>query len=146
MNLIFLSGACIINNDQVLLVQQSQTARHKGLWGPPAGHKKGRETMFEIAIREVKEETNLDIEVKGLVQSGIIMGTNGKISVFTLYFAFPKNTQKIKTDDPKISDYKWVTLEEVKKDKYPLRNPLLKSVLIKALTQKSSPIDSFNIY
>ena len=51
-------GCVIIENDKVLLIQQK-----KGHWGFPKGHMENGETEVQTAIREVKEETNLDVEV-----------------------------------------------------------------------------------
>lgn len=38
-----------------------------GLWGIPSGHVEVGETVSEAAIREVKEETNLDISIIKLI-------------------------------------------------------------------------------
>lgn len=57
--------AVIIFNEekQVLLQKRSDL----GLWGIPSGHIEIGETVSEAAIREVKEETNLDIRIKKLI-------------------------------------------------------------------------------
>lgn len=54
--------AVIILNEenQVLLQKRSDV----GLWGIPSGHIEIGETVSEAAIREIKEETNLDIRIK----------------------------------------------------------------------------------
>ena len=51
-------GCIIIENGKVLLIQQT-----KGHWGFPKGHVEAFETESETAIREVKEETNLDVKI-----------------------------------------------------------------------------------
>ena len=51
-------GCIIINENKVLLVRQN-----KGHWEFPKGHVEGNETEKETAIREVKEETNLDVGI-----------------------------------------------------------------------------------
>ena len=53
-------GCIIIDNNKVLLVQQNQE-----FWGFPKGHVEGDETEEETALREVKEETNLDVKILG---------------------------------------------------------------------------------
>lgn len=57
--------AVIIFNDenQVLLQKRADV----GLWGIPSGHIEIGETVSEAAIREVKEEANLDIRIKKLI-------------------------------------------------------------------------------
>ena len=54
------SCGCIILNDkkEVLLVHHN-----KGHWDFPKGHVEEGETEIQTAIREVKEETNIDVEV-----------------------------------------------------------------------------------
>ena len=51
-------GAVVFNEDKVLLVVHS-----KGHVGFPKGHIEEGETGQETAIREVKEETGIDIEI-----------------------------------------------------------------------------------
>lgn len=56
------SCGCIIIEDgiKVLLVKQT-----KGHWIFSKGHVEADKTEMETAIREVKEETNVDVEVEG---------------------------------------------------------------------------------
>ena len=51
-------GCIIIENQKVLLIQQLE-----GFWGFPKGHIEENETDIQTAIREVKEETNLDVKI-----------------------------------------------------------------------------------
>ena len=51
-------GAIILKNNKVLVVEHVQ-----GHIGFPKGHVEGNETEEETAIREVKEETGIDIKV-----------------------------------------------------------------------------------
>lgn len=51
-------GAVIFDGDKVLVIQQV-----KGHWGFPKGHVEDGETEVETALREIKEETNLDVEI-----------------------------------------------------------------------------------
>ena len=54
------SCGCIVMNDkkEILLVQSIN-----GHWGMPKGHIEEGETEVQTAIREVKEETNIDVVV-----------------------------------------------------------------------------------
>ena len=51
-------GCIIINDNKVLMVYQNN-----GLVGFPKGHVENNETEEETAIRETKEETNLDVSI-----------------------------------------------------------------------------------
>ena len=62
------SSAVFIEDEQgrLLLVQQAaERKRHK--WGPPAGGLEPHENPISAALREVKEELNVDIELIDLL-------------------------------------------------------------------------------
>ena len=52
-------GTIVINDNKVLVIQQKQ-----GFWGFPKGHMEQGENEIETAIRETKEETNLDVIIE----------------------------------------------------------------------------------
>ncbi|WP_270181017.1 NUDIX domain-containing protein [Alkalihalobacillus sp. CinArs1] len=54
----------ILNENNDVLLQKRKDV---GLWGIPSGHVEIGETVTEAAVREVKEETNLDVAVKKLI-------------------------------------------------------------------------------
>lgn len=63
---------CLIFNEkgQVLLQRRSDD----GLWGNPGGSMDLGETIYETTIREIKEETNLDIKKEDLKIFNIYSG------------------------------------------------------------------------
>ena len=76
-------GVAVIVMDErgrVLLQKRADV----GLWGLPSGHVGPGETVAEAAIREIKEETNLNIRIKKLIgvysepESQIFEYPNGK--------------------------------------------------------------------
>ena len=52
-------GTIVINDNKALVIQQKQ-----GFWGFPKGHMEQGENEIETAIRETKEETNLDVIIE----------------------------------------------------------------------------------
>ena len=66
------AGVCLIENDRILLVQRAVEPK-KGMWQIPAGFLEVDEDVEACAVREIKEETNLDIQIEG---------TTGVYSVF----------------------------------------------------------------
>lgn len=68
----------ILNEESQVLLQKRADV---GLWGIPSGHIEIGETVSEAAIREVKEETNLDIRIKKLI--GVYSDPNSQV------FAYP---------------------------------------------------------
>jgi 8-oxo-dGTP diphosphatase len=62
---IFVSVA-IRDGERILLVQEGKADSY-GKWNLPGGHLELGETLQEGAIREVREETFLDVSLEGLV-------------------------------------------------------------------------------
>lgn len=75
----------ILNEEKQVLLQKRADVE---LWGIPSGHIEIGETVSEAAIREVKEETNLDIRIKKLIgvysepDSQVFAYPNGKVVHF----------------------------------------------------------------
>ncbi|WP_408010209.1 NUDIX domain-containing protein [Pseudalkalibacillus sp. A8] len=75
----------ILNEENEVLLQKRADV---GQWGIPSGHIEIGETVSEAAIREVKEETNLDILIKKLIGvysdpgSQVFAYPNGKVVHF----------------------------------------------------------------
>lgn len=67
----------ILNEENQVLLQKRADV---GLWGIPSGHVEIGETVSEAAIREVKEETNLDIRIKKLI--GVYSDPNSQVFVY----------------------------------------------------------------
>jgi mutator protein MutT len=73
-------GAVIVNNGRVLLVQRG-TEPFKGQWSLPGGVQDVGETLQEGIVREVREETGLDVEpveVAGVIDR-ILPDATGKL-------------------------------------------------------------------
>ncbi len=51
-------GCIVFDNDKILLIKDTN-----GNWGFPKGHVEENETEEQTAIRETKEETNIDVEI-----------------------------------------------------------------------------------
>src|SRR2546430_16458635 len=58
----------IMENDQILLVRQ--TYRGQPVWTLPGGGLEPGQTPAEAAVRETKEEVNLDVKVLRLLYQG----------------------------------------------------------------------------
>lgn len=55
-------GTLILNSEKKILLGYRTVKPAENTWSPTGGHLEFGETFEECAIREVKEETNLDIE------------------------------------------------------------------------------------
>lgn len=61
-------NAVIQKDDEVLLIQRSKEPA-KGSWVVPGGHVKYNEELEEAVIREVKEETGLEVNIVGIIST-----------------------------------------------------------------------------
>jgi len=59
-------GVVVLWAENVLMIQRSK-APHVGGWSLPGGVQKLGETVYETGIREVKEETNIEVQIMGLI-------------------------------------------------------------------------------
>jgi 8-oxo-dGTP pyrophosphatase MutT (NUDIX family) len=101
-------GCIIIENNKVLLIQQK-----KGNWGFPKGHVEKNETEYETAIREVKEETNLDVKIED-VNKKYIDTYFAKKNEFkeVVFFLAKRIGGEIKPQEKEIKNVEWVDLLE----------------------------------
>lgn len=58
--------ALIVRNNEILLIKRA-IEPYRGFWALPGGHVDWDETVKEAVIREVKEETNLDVKALKLL-------------------------------------------------------------------------------
>lgn len=100
-------GTIIIENNKVLLIQQTDNA-----WGFPKGHIENNETEQETAIRETKEETNLDVEIISNKKYIINYKINNEIDKEVVLFLAKKTPDKIKKQDEEIKNIRWVDLNQ----------------------------------
>ena len=104
--------AVIIKDGKVLLVQRG-TVPDKGLWATPGGYVEWDESAEEAVIREVKEETGLDIKETKLVgvYSSPLRHPN---QVINIVFLTTVNDGEIKNGDD-AEDNKWFPLASLPK-------------------------------
>ena len=118
-------GCIIINDGKVLLIQQN-----KGNWGFPKGHVEFNETERETAIREVKEETNLDVRIFNNRRYTERYFTYKGRTKQVVYFLAKQTGGFEKKQDSEIKDIKWVEFDDaIKKLTYPNTKNLFGKVL-----------------
>ena len=78
------AGVLLIEDNGVLLVQRKFEPR-RGLWTLPAGFVEYDEHVADCAVRETKEETNLDVELEQLFGAYMAMDDPRVQVVLLLY-------------------------------------------------------------
>lgn len=99
----------VVNGQPKYLLEKSATS---DFWGFPKGHVEGQETLVQTAIREIKEETNLDVVIDEdyHVDAEYDM-PNGHHKIVTFYTA-PVTNPHIILQKAEISDYRWANYDE----------------------------------
>ena len=100
-------GCIIIEKNKVLLIQQT-----KGHWGFPKGHMEVGETEIQTAIREVKEETNLEVEIDAKKRYTMEYITDKGTYKQVVLFIAKKISGDEKYQESEIKSMKWVTFED----------------------------------
>lgn len=100
-------GAIVVEDGKVLLVKHNA-----GHWDFPKGHVEEGETEIETAIREVKEETNIDIKIEK--ENKYISEYSPKENVMktVIYFIGEKVGGEDKPQIEEVSDVEWVDVNK----------------------------------
>ena len=107
------SGGIIINDGEILLIKRRHEP-NKNTWCPPGGftEKSINEPVEDCCIREVKEETNIDVEI---IKKLDILKFYNKIKdrdeEIHIFLCKPKSTEIIVDDE--VLDAKWISLNEI---------------------------------
>lgn len=101
-------GTIVINNDKVLLVKHN-----KGHIGFPKGHIEINETEYETAIRETKEETNVDVEIISDKRYIETYSPKPGVTKDVIYFIAKPISYELKNQESEVSDVMWVSINEV---------------------------------
>lgn len=135
--------ACVITaNDRYLLVEELIDGKIK--YNQPAGHLEANESIIDACIREVKEETGLNIAPEGLV--AIYQYTASEQLAFVRY-TFYLTLQECLISapiDPVIRSTKWLTLTEIVALKPKLRSPLVLKCIEDYQSNKCYPLEILN--
>lgn len=101
-------GAVIFNDmNEVLLIKHI-----KGHWSFPKGHVEGNEQEIETALREIKEETNLDVIIDEKVRFIITYNPKENISKDVVYFKAKTLNDNVILQNEEVLEYKWISYEE----------------------------------
>jgi len=103
------------DNIRILLVRGKQS----GKWSFPKGHLEQNEDLIGTAIREMKEETNIDVSERD-IDKRITLGD------YTFFLVRMYKLEKVTKQESEILEYSWMLLEDImkldmKEVNYPLK-------------------------
>ena len=101
-------GGIVINNkNEILLVHHN-----KGHWDLPKGHVEEGETEEQTAIREVKEETGIDVEVDSNFRYTTKYSPKEGVMKEVVFFLARNLNSATKAQEEEVSEVKWFTFKE----------------------------------
>ena len=100
-------GAIIIKDNKVLVIKQNI-----GFYGFPKGHVEEGETEEETAIREVKEETNLDIIINSNYRYETKYFAKEDVLKKVVFFVATTNNTDVLCDNNEVSEARWLDIDE----------------------------------
>ena len=113
------AAVAIVSNDRILMLKRRDNEK----WTLPGGTMELTESLLDCAVREVKEETGLNIAVKDVI--GTYTDPDVRISYsdgevrreFTVVYYGTVASDRVDIDEES-SEYKWIPLSDV--DNYPM--------------------------
>lgn len=113
-NTIRVGSAVVIENDKgEILLAKSNKEPVKGQWTVPGGGIKFCEKIKDAVIREIKEETGLDIELTKFITVYELIIPEKEHRIIFYHKGKPKSGKTKTSDD--ISEVVWVKPENIKK-------------------------------
>ena len=109
-------GAVVFKDDCVLMVKRSKPPA-KGSWAVPGGKIRPGETMQQALVREIKEETGLDIQVGDIIYVFDVIQRDEKNEITFHYviidFLCELKGGQLKAGDDAL-DVKWISRQDIK--------------------------------
>ena len=108
-------GALVVNSkkeERKVLLIKNHNARY---WSFPKGHIEINESETQTALREVKEETGLDIELYKHYRQISDYCPYGRIRKRVVFFLGETKTEEVIKQKEEIDSYKWVTFNQAEK-------------------------------
>lgn len=107
------------SNKEILLQKRSMTKKfNPGKWGLCAGHVSYDETLEDAALREIKEEIGLDIDLGDLNPIGdklVLLYDKGAHITYHYYIKVDKSSDEFIIQKEELSEVKWFLIDDVLK-------------------------------
>ena len=126
----------IIYQSKFLIVKDTsldKTGKKYEWWGIPGGKPEKGENPKETLLREIKEETNLDVQIVKILDCYSGFGKIDQQYFITVYLCKTKNNaidlNKNPAKDEELLEFKWVTKEEFLTGAYFVKTQALKNIV-----------------
>ncbi|MBE6902494.1 MAG: NUDIX domain-containing protein [Ruminococcaceae bacterium] len=96
-------------NTEILLIKHIKS----GYWSFPKGHMEQGETEIQTAVREIKEETNIDISIDDpSFRETVIFNPRRDTRKEVVYFVARATSHEVKAQEEEISEIRWVEISQ----------------------------------
>lgn len=113
-----IAGCLVLNNNKVLIIQRSSDEHMlPNKWEFPSGKKEPMEKVEDAAVRECKEETNLDVEVVkpiGVFNFGWERENEIRDATEIVFLVKIKGSANVKLSDEH-QNFAWIGIGEINK-------------------------------
>lgn len=100
----------ISGNTELLLIKH----RCGGHWSFPKGHVESGENELQTALREIKEETGLEVSLMEGFRQSVEYFPKPHVKKQVVYFlGTPDGDDTVRRQEEEISEYRWCLLEDV---------------------------------
>lgn len=96
------------NGSFLFLIEHMQ----KGHYSIPKGHIEQGETNLECALREIKEETNLDVVLVGNFEKVITYSPKKCVMKDVIFYLFETKTMEVKPQLEEVQDIQFLSFDE----------------------------------
>ena len=104
------SAVCVVRADGLVLITQRAATKDWALsWEFPAGSALAGETSVDAAVRELREETGLEVSADSLELVGRVTEES---ALLDLYVTRVRQHPDLALDPDEVSDAAWVTLSD----------------------------------
>lgn len=97
------------NKEQILLIKHANS----GHWSFPKGHVEAKETEVETALREIREETGINVSIDTRFREVVTYSPKKDVLKDVVYFFATSEEYETFNQEEEVSDIKWVDLSSV---------------------------------
>lgn len=106
------AGVLVVKDGKFLLAQRNKE-NYNGIWIIPGGGVKFGESTKAAAMREFKEETNLDVDILSFIGFKEIINVEGNYHAIVFYYLATPKVGVLKTVAD-VDNAKFLSIEEIK--------------------------------
>ncbi len=122
----------VFKNDQMLITLRKTEGLLGGLWEFPGGKTEEGESAAQACLREIKEETNLEIKIEQSL--AVIRHAYTHFKIVMEVFVCRHVSGRVRLDGP--VDHRWIGFKDIKKYPFPKANHKIFPLLENYLQQK----------